>query len=118
MAKLQTVVETRAYLRATDGAGLAADDRDEVVAMVAARPDSGDVMAGAGGMRKVRVRKPGRGKSGGYRVITLFSGPDVPLFLITLFAKGEKDNLTKAERNALAKGAKQLIDSYGKRGMP
>jgi hypothetical protein len=59
-------------------------------------------MPGCGGARKLRVRKPGTGKSGGYRVITYYAGNDVPVFLLTVFGKGEKDNLTKAECNALA----------------
>ena len=37
----------------------------------------------------------------------------MPVFLLTVFAKNEKDNLSKAERNALAKVAKTLRDSYG-----
>ena len=35
------------------------------------------------------------------RVITFYSGPEVPVFLITLFAKGEKVDLTQAERNSM-----------------
>jgi hypothetical protein len=36
-------------------------------------------------------------------VITYFGGKDVPLFLLTVFAKGQRTNLSKGERNALAK---------------
>ncbi len=111
---MHTVVETQSYLRAADEAGMSADERDEVASTVAANPVIGDLIPGTGGMRKLRVRRAGRGKSGGYRVITFFSGADIPLFLITVFAKGEKANLTKAECNALAKGAKQLVDTYGR----
>jgi len=72
-------------------------------------------MQGTGGCRKVRVAGKGRGKSGGYRVITFFTGPDLPVFLITVFGKGETANLTKAERNELAKLTKILVAEYGKR---
>ena len=68
-------------------------------------------MRGCGGARKLRVRKPGTGKSGGYWVISYYGGDDVPVFLLTVFGKGEKDNLTKAERNALAGLTKRLRDS-------
>jgi hypothetical protein len=44
-------------------------------------------------------------------VITYYAGHEVPIFLLTLFGKGEKDNLTKAERNALAGLTKRLRDS-------
>ena len=72
----------------------------------------GVLIKGTGGFRKIRVAAEGRGKSGSYRVVTFFSGPGIPVFLITVFAKNEADNLTPAERNALAKMAKTLVDTY------
>lgn len=58
----------------------------------------------------------GKGKSGGYRIIFAFGGGDIPVFLITVFGKGEKDNLSQAERNELAKLTKVLFETYrGKR---
>jgi hypothetical protein len=44
-------------------------------------------------------------------VISYYAGDDVPVFLLTVFGKGEKDNLTRAERNALAGLTKRLKDS-------
>lgn len=70
MTILNTVVETGAYLKAADRAGVSADERTEIVSLVASAPDAGAVMPGCGGARKLRVAKPGGGKSGGYRVIT------------------------------------------------
>src|SRR3546814_9056503 len=74
-----------------------------VVTLLANNPEAGDPIQGSGGCRKVRVRKPGTGKSGGYRLITFYTGVEYPVFLITVFGKNERDNLTKAERNDLAK---------------
>jgi hypothetical protein len=54
----------------------------------------------------------GKGKSGGYRLITFYSGPDLPVFLLTVFSKGERTDLTKGERNARAQLTKVLGDSY------
>jgi hypothetical protein len=45
-------------------------------------------------------------------VITFYSGGDVPVFLLSVFAKGERADLSKAERNALAQLTKMLVDSY------
>lgn len=59
-------------------------------------------MPGCGGARKLRVRKPGTGKSGGYRVITYHAGEDFPAFLLTVFGRNQKSSLNKAERTALA----------------
>lgn len=66
-----------------------------------------------GGIRKVRFALRGRGKSGGVRVIYYYHGRNVPIFLLTLFAKNEKANLSKAERNALAAVARRIANAYG-----
>lgn len=108
---LHTVIETNAYLADADDAGMGEDERTEVVTILAADPQAGAIMPGCGGARKLRVRRPGGGKSGGWRVITYYGGDDVPVFLLTVFAKGEKDNLSKAERNGLAALTKRLRDS-------
>jgi hypothetical protein len=59
-------------------------------------------------------RKPQAGKSGGYRVISYFGGDDVPVFLLNVFGKGEKVNLSKAERNELKKILADIADVYRK----
>jgi hypothetical protein len=87
------------------------EEREAVVALIAENPEAGEIMPGCGGARKLRFAKPGRGKSGGYRVITYYAGTDYPTFLLTVFGKGEKANLTKAERNALAEFTKSLTGS-------
>lgn len=108
---MHTVIETNAYLSAAKSAGMIDEERSAVVDTVAADPTAGEIMPGCGGARKLRVAKPGKGKSGGYRVITYFGGDDVPVFLLTVFGKNEKANLNKAERNALAALTKRLADA-------
>ena len=98
---MQSVIETEAYLRDAKGAGMNEDERKAAVDLVSANPESGDVMQGTGGVRKARLAGRGRGKSGGYRIVWYFGGGDIPVFLLTVFGKGEKDNLTQGERNAL-----------------
>jgi hypothetical protein len=87
-------------------------ERASVVDLVAADPEAGDRMEGTGGCRKLRVAGRGKGKSGGCRVITVFGGGDMPVFLLTMFGKDEKANLTKAERNNIAKVAQAIVDEY------
>jgi len=108
---MQTVIETNAYIAAAKAAGMTADEMAAVVEIVVANPEAGDVMPGCGGARKLRVAKPGKGKSGGYRVITFYATATVPVFLLTVFGKNQKANLTQAERNALAKLTKLLAAS-------
>jgi hypothetical protein len=111
---VQTVVETNAFLAASKAAGMDEEEREALVATIANNPMAGDLMQGTGGCRKMRYRKPGKGKSGGYRVVSWFGGDDVPVVLLTVFGKNERANLTKAERNALAKLTSQLKDSLRK----
>jgi hypothetical protein len=58
----------------------------------------------------VRLRRTG--KSGGARIIYLFSGERLPVFVLAVFAKNQKADLSPAERNALAKVVTDMIDSY------
>lgn len=80
----------------------------DAISMIATDPTCGDVMEGTGGVRKVRFAVGGIGKSGGVRIIYFYSSPTKPIYLFTVFAKNEKDNLTKAERNALRKVVETL----------
>jgi hypothetical protein len=75
---------------------------------LAKNPHKGDVMQGTGGMRKMRVAMEGRGKSGGLRLIYYYVTAQGRIYLIDVFAKNEKANLTQAERNELKELAKEL----------
>ena len=55
------------------------------------------------------------GKSGGYRTIHVFGGVTMPIFLVTVFAKNEKDNLSRAEQAELIALGKLLLAHYGDR---
>lgn len=96
-----TVIETPTFLSDAATAGLSEDQRLRIVAAIAADPMQGALMAGTGGARKVRFGGQGKGKSGGYRVVTYFAAPDVPVLMLAVFGKGDRDNLSKAERKAL-----------------
>lgn len=98
---LLTVAELPEYLR-TASKLLADADRRAIVDHLAAHPAAGDLIEGTGGVRKLRWARDGRGKSGGVRVIYYFHSGAMPLYLLTMFAKNERANLSKAERNALA----------------
>jgi hypothetical protein len=107
-----TVVELPSFVADARAAGLSDDERWAVVVAVACDPRAGDVIPGTGGARKVRFAGRGRGKSGGYMVITFYSGEDVPVFLLNVFAKGDRVDLTQAERNAMRKELAGLVEDY------
>jgi hypothetical protein len=109
---MHTVVLTHAFVRAAEQSGISEGEIDDLVAYIAANPDAGEAMAGTGGFRKLRFAGRGKGKSGGYRTITFYSGVDIPVYLITVFSKGEKSNLSKRERNQLKAYGKELVEEY------
>ena len=69
----------------------------------------------AGGVRKVRWSAQGKGKSGGVRVIYYFHSETFPLFFLTIYAKNQKANPTKAERQEFKKLVPLLVKTYKKR---
>jgi hypothetical protein len=81
---------------------------------LAEHPKGGDLMEGTGGVRKLRWSRSGRGKSGGVQVIYYFHSDALPLYLLTLFAKNERANLSKAERNELADLVGLLVAAWHK----
>ncbi len=109
-----TVVETPAFLR-DSAAALTEEERSELVGYLAANPEAGDVMPGTGGARKLRWRAQGRGTRGGARAIYYYHDPSLPLFLLNVFAKNEKANLTQAERNEIKGLLPRLVSGYRKR---
>jgi len=64
-------------------------------------PAIGNIMQGTGGIRMFRYALPDTGKSGGARVIFVDYAYYEKVYLLTVFPKDEKENLTKAERNDL-----------------
>ena len=70
------------------------DERGAFAAYVAEHPTAGDVVPESGGVRKVRWRRPGSGKSGGVRVIYFTRFVEGEVVLLTLYAKAKTDNLT------------------------
>jgi hypothetical protein len=68
-----------------------------------------------GGLRKVRFARIGGGKSGGFRTIHFYSNPSMPVFLITCFAKNQRDNISPKERALLLALCAQLEAHYRRR---
>jgi hypothetical protein len=113
-SKLITVVETPTYLR--DATKLLTEaERTAVVDAVAAGPAEGVVIVGSGGVRKLRIGLQGRGKRGGARVIYFYHNVALPVFLLALFAKNERDDLSAGEVAEMAKFVKALVRNYGAR---
>jgi len=98
---MQITVELPEYLRRAESV-LDEDEKSGNINTLSRNPTDGVVLSGTGGIRQLRWARPGTGKSGGVRVAYFYHTQDMPLFLLTLFAKGEKANLSKSEGNELA----------------
>jgi hypothetical protein len=72
-------------------------------------PDAAVIMQGTGGLRKLRWAFPGSGKSGGMRILYVDFVYYDKIFVVDVFTKTEKDNLTDAEKNAV-KQSIQLLE--------
>ena len=109
---MNTVVELPEFIRRAEKL-LRNPERENLIRYLAANPEAGVLLQGTGGIRKLRWKREGAGKSGGVRVIYYFHSEKYPLFLLTLFGKSEKANISKAERNMLAKLTEELLATYG-----
>lgn len=98
---MHTVIETDAFLASAKDEGIGEDERAAIVSLIAADPSAGEIMVGTGGARKVRLAGRGKGKSGGYRIITFYASADRPVFLLDIYSKDSQSNLSKADRNEL-----------------
>lgn len=108
-----TVVETERFLKDVKPI-LSDSERAELVGFMAINPKAGEVIPGAGGVRKVRWAVPGKGKRGGARVIYYYHNERLPVFLLAAYTKNEKANLSKAERNAMKRLVPILVKGYQK----
>ena len=105
------VIETPEFISQADEL-MTERDREELISYLACNPTAGDVVPGAGGIRKLRWRLEGRGKRGGARVIFFFHSADVPLFVLTVFAKSQRTDLSQQQRNEFRRLTKVLVEQY------
>ena len=96
-----TVVETQLFARAAEKLW-SEPELAELIDHVAHNPETGDVIPGTGGVRKLRWSRSGSGKRGGARVVYFYYRPDRPLYLLLAYAKAQATDLTPDEKKAVA----------------
>ncbi len=109
-----TVVETAPFVTKAKRL-LSNDERHALIDMIASDPECGVLIQGTGGVRKVRFAAGGKGKRGGVRVVYFFHNYSMPVYLFAVFAKSQRENLTKNEQNILAATARDIVKENEKR---
>ena len=107
VTRLITVAETPLFLRQAEKIW-SRRERNEFVDYIAGHPEAGDVIPGTGGIRKVRRGREGAGKRGGARVIYFFHDTDRPLYLLMIYAKARKEDLSAEEKRTVRQLAAML----------
>ena len=90
-----TVFTRRVTMLLTD------EEYREFQAALIADPKSGDTITGTGGLRKIRWSAPGRGKRGGVRIIYYHVDARDRIYLLVIYTKSEKDDLSQDEMRVL-----------------
>ena len=100
MQKPITVAETPLFVNQAEVVWTV-EERTEFIDFIAGNPETGDLIPGTGGIRKVRWSRAGSGKRGGVRVIYFYYDQERPLYLLMVYAKARKENLTPDETRIL-----------------
>src|SRR5712692_10159702 len=106
------VIRTRNFDRRAKRAGLDENDLTDLIKALVERPLLGAVIPETGGARKVRLKIPGRGKSGGARVIYAVILRATALALHDVYAKSGQADLSAAERKAIGKLIREIEDEF------
>ena len=106
-----TVAETTPFQRKS-ATLLSSKEKDGLIGYLAEHPSAGDLIQGTGGVRKIKWARGGRGKSSGVRVIYYYHNETMPLYLLTIFGKNEKSNISTEEKHFLSDLVRELIVSW------
>jgi hypothetical protein len=115
---MQSVLFTAIFLRQAMACQLEEEDLQQIAITIASNPRIGDLIVGTGGARKLRHALGSKGKSGGLRTIHYFGGDDVPVFLLSVYGKSQRENISAFEKKELSKLLPQIAANYRKGKQP
>ncbi len=101
---MNTIIETNIFSAKAAKIWTRSEYEDFIV-YIASSPNSGDLVPGSGGVRKIRWSTQGTGKRGGVRII-YFNSANQQTWLLTMYAKNERENIPSHE----LKNIKEAID--------
>lgn len=97
-------------------AQLTDDDLKDLEVYLCEHPEAGDMIAGTGGLRKLRWAIPGSGKSGSIRTLYVDFAYFEQIHMIACFKKSNKENLTQAEKGQIKAIIGQIKSNLRKTG--
>jgi len=100
---IETTIFTKLIARLMDD-----DNYRELQDVLIGNPETGDVISGSGGLRKIRWRVAGRGKRGGVRVIYYRVNTAEQIYMLYAYAKNEVEDLTRDQLKAL----RQIVERW------
>ncbi|MDF1857063.1 type II toxin-antitoxin system RelE/ParE family toxin [Pseudooceanicola sp.] len=94
---------------------LSESEHDQLVDWLALNPDVGDIIQGANGVRKARWAYGSKGKRGGLRVIYYFRDLNMPIYVLAVYRKNEKLNITATEKRIISQMVDQIVEQWALR---
>lgn len=104
----RTFIEVPIFTKKWKELGLTDETLRELQNILLNDPKTGDVIQGTGGLRKIRIPMPNKGKSGGSRAIYVDIELKEIIYFINVYAKNEKEDLTEEEKKAFKAIVKKL----------
>lgn len=112
--RLLTVAETSLFIR--QAADVWSDDEHAAfVVHIAANPEEGVVIPDTGGVRKVRWSRAGSGKRGGVRIIYFYHDMGMPLYLLMIYAKARREDLSPDQKRQVRSLVTALKQAHRRR---
>lgn len=109
---LQVVVEMPEFIKQS-GSCMDEESKKSFIDYIAEHPLQGDLIVGTGGVRKIRwTGDRNQGKRGGVRVIYYYYDQSIPIFLLTVYGKNQKDNLSQEEKNLVKSIISNIVEAY------
>ena len=107
-----TIIETNSFIRESEKL-LDNTEINHLKSELAVHPTMGDVIPGLRGIRKVRWQAQQKGTRGGARIIYFFYNNRLPLFLLDIYPKSQKQDLSSDEKKILNRFVDEIIEHYG-----
>lgn len=109
---LITIVETSFFIKEAKKL-INEEEITTLKSCIAANPEAGDLIPGLRGICKLRWQANQKGKRGGARVIYFFYNFNIPLFLLDIYPKSQKEDLSVGEKKELNNLIYELLQQYG-----